>query len=73
PSDSDVALEGPAPASYTTGVLVPDARRAPGLIHRPDGSIPYTPPIPLYLALCRVTGTTPAWSRSIGAGAADAA
>ncbi|RFC75750.1 hypothetical protein [Streptomyces sp. AcE210] len=73
PSDSDVALEWPAPASYTTGALVSDARRAPGLIHRPDGSVPYTPPIPLYLALCRVTGTTPAWSRSIGAGAADAA
>ncbi|MEU6662799.1 hypothetical protein [Streptomyces sp. NPDC046821] len=73
PSDSDVALEWPAPARYTVGALVPDARRTPGLIHRPDGTVPYTPPIPLYLALCRVTGTTPAWSRSVGATAPDAA
>ncbi|MFI7007908.1 hypothetical protein [Streptomyces sp. NPDC050145] len=64
PSDSDVALEWPAPARYTTGALVPDARRTPALIHCPDGAVPYTPPIPLYLALCRVTGTTPSWSRS---------
>ncbi|WP_239092130.1 hypothetical protein [Streptomyces sp. SID14478] len=67
PSDSDVALEWPAPARYTTGAVVPDARRAPDLIHCPDGPVPYTPPIPLYLALCRVTGTTPAWSRPLGA------
>ncbi|MZD03852.1 hypothetical protein GTW43_01980 [Streptomyces sp. SID5785] len=66
PSDSDVALEWPAPARYTAGALVPDARRAPDLIHCPDGAVPYTPPIPLYLALCRVTGTTPAWSRPAG-------
>ncbi|MFJ9036442.1 hypothetical protein ACIRF8_07610 [Streptomyces sp. NPDC102406] len=67
PSDSDVSLEWPAPARYTAGALVPDAGRAPDLIHCPDSSVPYTPPIPLYLALCRVTGTTPAWSRTIGA------
>ncbi|GHH73958.1 hypothetical protein GCM10018793_13950 [Streptomyces sulfonofaciens] len=62
PSDSDVALEWPAPARYTAGALVPDALRPPCLIHRPDGSVPYTPPIPLYLALCGITGTAPAWS-----------
>jgi hypothetical protein len=67
PSDSDVALEWPAPARYTAGALVPDAGRAPDLIHCPDSSVPYTPPIPLYLALCRVTGTTPVWSRAVGA------
>ncbi|MET9497518.1 hypothetical protein [Streptomyces sp. NPDC006552] len=67
PSDSDVALEWPAPARYTAGALVPAAGRAPDLIHCPDSAVPYTPPIPLYLALCRVTGTTPAWSRTIGA------
>jgi len=64
PSDSDVALEWPAPAHYATGAVVPDA---PDLIHKPDGTLPYTPPIPLYLALCRMTGTTPVWSRPISA------
>ncbi|WP_327427912.1 hypothetical protein [Streptomyces sp. NBC_01236] len=67
PSDSDVALEWPAPAYYATGAVVPDAPDAPGLIHKPDGTLPYTPPIPLYLALCRMTGTTPVWSRPISA------
>ncbi|MDX3803296.1 hypothetical protein [Streptomyces sp. AK04-3B] len=67
PSDSDYALEWPAPAQYATGALLTDSPRAPGLIHRPDGTLPYTPPIPLYLALCRLTGTTPAWSRPISA------
>ena len=67
PSDSDYALDWPAPARYTTGALVPDSPRAPGLIHRPDGKLPYTPPIPLYLAVCRVTGATPSWSRPISA------
>ncbi|MEV5428760.1 hypothetical protein [Streptomyces sp. NPDC052701] len=67
PSDSDHALEWPAPARYATGALVPDAPDLPGLIHRPDGTLPYTPPIPLYLALCRLTGTTPTWSRPVSA------
>ncbi|MGW3910599.1 hypothetical protein ACWEBX_03595 [Streptomyces sp. NPDC005070] len=67
PSDSDVALEWPAPAHYVTGAVLPDAPRIPGLIHKPDGTLPYTPPIPLYLALCQVTRTTPAWSRPISA------
>ncbi|MER5598139.1 hypothetical protein [Streptomyces sp. NPDC002265] len=67
PSDSDHALEWPAVTYYAVGAVVPDAARLPHLIHRPDGTIPYTPPIPLYLALCRLTGTTPAWSRPISA------
>jgi hypothetical protein len=67
PGDSDYALPWPAPARYTPGAVLPAASAAPDLIHRPDGTIPYTPPIPLYLALCRVTGTTPTWSRSISA------
>ncbi|MER6627053.1 hypothetical protein ABT301_02230 [Streptomyces sp. NPDC000987] len=67
PSDSDYALEWPAPAQYAAGAVVPDAPAVPGLIHKPDGTLPYTPPIPLYLALCRVTGTTPTWSRSVTA------
>lgn len=67
PSESDVALVWPAPARYATGALVPDTPGIPGLIHRPDDTMPYTPPIPLYLALCRVMGTPPAWSRPISA------
>ncbi|KFG00629.1 hypothetical protein IQ62_12490 [Streptomyces scabiei] len=67
PTDSDYALEWPAPVRYTTGALVSDGADVPGLILRPEGAIPYTPPIPLYLALCRVTGTTPSWSRTMTA------
>jgi hypothetical protein len=69
PSDSDYALRWPAPAQYVTGAVLPDSARdrLPSLIHRPQGTVPYTPPIPLYLALCRVTGTAPAWSRPVGA------
>ncbi|GAA0667299.1 hypothetical protein GCM10009535_53920 [Streptomyces thermocarboxydovorans] len=67
PSDSDYAMEWPAPARYTTGAVLPDAPGVPGLIHRPDGTLPYTPPIPLYLALCRLTDTEPTWSRPIPA------
>jgi hypothetical protein len=67
PADSDYALPWPAPAHYVTGAVLPGVApdRPPALIHRPDGTVPYTPPIPLYLALCRVTGTTPAWSRPV--------
>ncbi|CAL2061551.1 conserved hypothetical protein [Streptomyces murinus] len=64
PSDSDYALPWPAPAQYAPGALVRGTAR---LIHRPGGTAPYTPPIPLYLALCRATGTTPDWSRTITA------
>lgn len=64
PSDSDYALPWPSPARYTTGALVTGTAR---LIHRPAGTVPYTPPIPLYLALCRVTGTAPDWSRAASA------
>ncbi|MFF1276173.1 hypothetical protein ACFVZC_22675 [Streptomyces marokkonensis] len=69
PSDSDYALEWPAPAHYAAGAVLPDAGapELPGLIHRPDGTLPYTPPIPLYLALCRLTDTTPTWSRPVSA------
>ncbi|MEU0051199.1 hypothetical protein [Streptomyces sp. NPDC006309] len=64
PSDSDYALPWPYPAHYATGALINGTAR---LIHRPEGTVPYTPPIPLYLALCRVTGTAPDWSRVVPA------
>ncbi|ANP54407.1 hypothetical protein J2Z21_009713 [Streptomyces griseochromogenes] len=64
PSDSDYALPWPSPAHYAPGALVPASAR---LIHRPEGTVPYTPPIPLYLALCRVMGMAPDWSRAVSA------
>ncbi len=65
PADSDVAMEWPAPVAYSAGAVVRDAGcRRPVLINRPEGGVPYTPPIPLYLALCGETGTTPGWSRA---------
>ncbi|MEU9341006.1 hypothetical protein AB0D74_07290 [Streptomyces sp. NPDC048278] len=64
PADSDDALTWPAPAHYGPGAPLPGTAR---LIHRSEGTVPYTPPIPLYLALCRVTGTTPEWSRPLSA------
>ncbi|MBU6535131.1 hypothetical protein ACFUIW_21010 [Streptomyces sp. NPDC057245] len=67
PSDSDYALEWPAPSRYATGAALPDTPGLPDLIHRPDDTVPYTPPIPLYLALCRLTNTTPTWSRPVSA------
>ncbi|GAA2428665.1 hypothetical protein [Streptomyces glaucus] len=67
PSDSDYALEWPAPARYVTGAVLPDASDPPGLVHRSEDALPYTPPIPLYLALCRVVGTVPTWSRPVSA------
>jgi hypothetical protein len=68
PSDSDYAMEWPAPARYAAGAVLPDTPGAiPGLIHKPDGIVPYTPPIPLYLAVCQVTGTLPVWSRKVTA------
>ncbi|MDR3079723.1 MAG: hypothetical protein LBV60_02130 [Streptomyces sp.] len=67
PSDSDVALDWPEPARYARGALAQDSPTVPGLIHRPHDTVPYTPPIPLYLALCRLTGTPPAWSGPLSA------
>jgi hypothetical protein len=64
PSDSDYALRWPSPAHYAPGALITGTAR---LIHRPRGTVPYTPPIPLYLALCRVTGTSPDWSSAVSA------
>lgn len=56
---SDLELDWPRPARYVSGTLVPVAR--PRLIHWPDAPTPYTPPIPFYLMVCQLAGTTPAW------------
>ncbi|MFC7306541.1 hypothetical protein ACFQVC_20225 [Streptomyces monticola] len=66
PSDSAVSLDWPVPLRYAVGAVVPAGTRTPRLIRRPGvaGAAPYTPPIPLYLALCRITGTVPLWMRT---------
>ena len=55
PADSDVALQWPPSAFYSPGAVVPDATREPVLVHRPEGSVPYPPPSPLYLGLGRLS------------------
>ncbi|WP_443058333.1 hypothetical protein [Streptomyces sp. NBC_00442] len=61
PAGSDHELPWPGPVRYAPGAVVPDAG-APRLIHFPEGPTPYTPPIPLYLVVCQLTGTAPAWA-----------
>ncbi|HEY9375414.1 MAG TPA: hypothetical protein VIU94_44315 [Streptomyces sp.] len=60
PEGSDLDLTWPLPSCYAPGAVIPD--RGPRLIHRPDGTSPYTPPIPLYLLACQLTGTAPNWT-----------
>lgn len=64
PSGSDLDLDWPAQAAYARGACVPAVR--PRLIHQPDSRTPYTPPIPLYLMVCQVTGVTPSWASTGG-------
>ncbi|MEU2230467.1 hypothetical protein ACH4A8_14200 [Streptomyces vietnamensis] len=59
PAGSDHDLTWPLPACYARGAEIPDRR--PRLIHHPDGTSPYTPPIPLYLLVCQLTGIAPSW------------
>ncbi|MEV4945364.1 hypothetical protein [Streptomyces sp. NPDC053755] len=59
PAGSDLDLRWPLPACYAPEAEIPD--RGPRLIHHPDGTSPYTPPIPLYLLACQLTGTSPSW------------
>jgi hypothetical protein len=65
PSDSDLGLPWPEPAEYAAGAYVGASR--PRLIHAPEGPAPYTPPIPLYLMVCRLTGTAPVWAGELPA------
>jgi hypothetical protein len=60
PAGSDHDLTWPLPGSYAPGAEIPDRR--PRLIHHPDGTSPYTPPIPLYLLVCQLTGIAPSWT-----------
>ncbi|MEU6982367.1 hypothetical protein ABZ946_02920 [Streptomyces sp. NPDC046324] len=60
PTGSDLDVIWPLPSCYAPGAEVPD--RGPRLIHHPDGTSPYTPPIPLYLLTCQLTGIAPSWT-----------
>ncbi|MEU7698776.1 hypothetical protein [Streptomyces sp. NPDC039028] len=60
PAGSDHDVSWPLPACYAPGAEIPDRR--PRLIHHPDGTSPYTPPIPLYLLVCQLTGIAPSWA-----------
>ncbi|MFC9793750.1 hypothetical protein ACFVJI_14005 [Streptomyces sp. NPDC127584] len=60
PAGSDQDVRWPLPACYAPGAEIPDRR--PRLIHHPDGTSPYTPPIPLYLLVCQLTGIAPSWA-----------
>ncbi|MFI9586227.1 hypothetical protein ACIHCQ_31305 [Streptomyces sp. NPDC052236] len=65
PAGSDLELIWPLPAHYARGAYVP--ARNPRLIRWPDDdSSPYTPPIPLYLMACQLTGTAPLWTAGVG-------
>ncbi|MFH9268348.1 hypothetical protein ACH4KN_29450 [Streptomyces sp. NPDC017546] len=60
PADSDLDLAWPEQVTYARDADVPAGR--PRLIHSPDGLTPYTPPIPLFLMVCQVTGVAPTWA-----------
>ncbi|MEV0490592.1 hypothetical protein [Streptomyces atratus] len=60
PAGSDLDLDWPSQVAYARGAYVPAVR--PRLIHAPDSRTPYTPPIPLFLMVCQVTGVTPSWA-----------
>ncbi|WP_256107376.1 hypothetical protein [Streptomyces sp. ODS05-4] len=67
PEGSDAELRWPMPAAYAAGARIPD--RGARLIHRPGATSPYTPPIPLYLMACQLTGVAPDWTaRDVSAG-----
>ncbi|MEV4330929.1 hypothetical protein AB0K02_10350 [Streptomyces sp. NPDC049597] len=63
PAGSDLDLLWPLPAHYARGAWVPGDR--PRLIRGPDGLSPYTPPLPLYLMACQLTGAAPRWPARI--------
>ncbi|MFJ3929158.1 MULTISPECIES: hypothetical protein [unclassified Streptomyces] len=59
PAGSDHGLRWPLPSHYAPGARIPGRR--PRLISGADGRSPYTPPIPLYLMTCQLTGSEPHW------------
>ncbi|WP_328393656.1 hypothetical protein OHS70_03900 [Streptomyces sp. NBC_00390] len=66
PAGSDLGLTWPLPSHYARGARVPAT--SPRLVGPSDNSSPYTPPIPLYLMTCQLTGTAPLWPVRVGTG-----
>ncbi|GAA2459456.1 hypothetical protein [Streptomyces glaucus] len=74
PAGSQIGVTWPPSTGYAVGAHLADpswtsTRPKPGpgrphLIHAPEAGEPYTPPIPLYLVICRLTGSAPRWSLS---------
>ncbi|ARQ67770.1 hypothetical protein [Streptomyces marincola] len=72
PSESQIGLNWPDTARYWAGACLPApagrehaptrARSAPQLIHWPEDAGPYTHPILLYIAVCRLAGVSPVTS-----------
>ncbi|MEU8352682.1 hypothetical protein [Streptomyces sp. NPDC048845] len=79
PAGSDIDVDWPPGTSYAVGARVtpPNVmgppRRRPRMIHHPHGGSPYTPPIPLYVLTCHLTGTAPSWSPGASTAGAVAA
>ncbi|WP_049572616.1 hypothetical protein [Streptomyces sp. SBT349] len=79
PCESQIGLTWPSTARYWAGACRPGparkdrtaclSRSAPRLIHWPDDdAAPYTHPLLLYIAVCRLAGVTPALSSPAGQG-----
>ncbi|WP_147255646.1 hypothetical protein [Streptomyces sp. PT12] len=76
PSESQVGLMWPSTARYWTGACRPGPQRrgrlprlAPRLIHWPDDdATPYTHPLLLYIAVCRLAGVPPVLSSPAASG-----
>lgn len=74
PPRSDCGLNWPAIALYSVGAVVSDAppgrpdpvAEEPRLIHRPEGTVPYTHPLVLHIAVCAVAGVSPTWPAQPG-------
>lgn len=64
PAGSDLDLAWPLPSHYARGARVPATGAR--LIRLPTGPRPYTPPIPLYLMVCQLTGAAPRWPAGVG-------
>ncbi|WP_425608549.1 hypothetical protein [Streptomyces albipurpureus] len=64
PAGSDQELIWPLPSYYAKGAYVPATQAR--LIRWPTDQSPYTPPIPLYLMTCQLTGTAPLWTVGVG-------
>nr|WP_232838261.1 hypothetical protein [Streptomyces geranii] len=76
PSGSHLGVTWPSSTRYVIGAQLadpswtrtrpPSPSVRPRLIHSPEGDSPYTPPIPLYVLVCRLAGSVPSWSPGAG-------